>query len=420
MVLEANEDDIRRYIQWKLDMDDNFAENKDSDLFKKQIMDKIIETASRIGARANERFEKEGSARLNAKKLEDAFQVTIARINSQPLAKANQGMEVLKWTYLAKRQLSVIELRHALATVHSPAGAECLDLDDMPFEKSLAQYCYGLVVIDKETSSVRLVHESLQDFLKDQYENSKLFETGHRDITLSCLKYLSFSDESTSGTPVCDANTVKGLIYLGPNYKSFFYNCGFGTATSAHIDRFPILAYAIHFWGYHERGNIYQEIEQLAIELLHNQEKLYRLSRNLGSVRWYVPIYHWSKFDVNEMNEHLASSLMEFAGVHIIAYFGLDEIYEALVKKLDNLDINRKILWKTALLLAVEQGHYAVVRQLIEVEGIDIDPKNEDGGTPLFCAAEHGDEAIVRLLFEKGAQVDPKDNEERTPLFYAA
>ncbi|CCX10118.1 Similar to Ankyrin repeat domain-containing protein 50; acc. no. Q9ULJ7 [Pyronema omphalodes CBS 100304] len=120
------------------------------------------------------------------------------------------------------------------------------------------------------------------------------------------------------------------------------------------------------------------------------------------------------------MNEHLASSLMEFAGVHIIAYFGLDEIYEALVKKLDNLDINRKILWKTALLLAVEQGHYAVVRQLIEVEGIDIDPKNEDGGTPLFCAAEHGDEAIVRLLFEKGAQVDPKDNEERTPLFYAA
>lgn len=48
MVLEANEDDIRRYIQWKLDMDDNFAENKDSDLFKKQIMDKIIETASRM------------------------------------------------------------------------------------------------------------------------------------------------------------------------------------------------------------------------------------------------------------------------------------------------------------------------------------------------------------------------------------
>jgi hypothetical protein len=46
VVLEANEDDIRRYIQWKLDMDDNFADDKDSDLFKKQIMDKIIEIAS--------------------------------------------------------------------------------------------------------------------------------------------------------------------------------------------------------------------------------------------------------------------------------------------------------------------------------------------------------------------------------------
>jgi ferritin len=127
------------------------------------------------------------------KKLEDAFQVTIDRIKSQASEKPSQGMEVLKWTYLAKRQLSLMELRHALATVDSPA--ECLDRDALPFEKSLTECCYGLVVVDKETSSIRLVYKSLQDFLKDQYENTKLFETGHRNIAFTCLQYLSFSDE---------------------------------------------------------------------------------------------------------------------------------------------------------------------------------------------------------------------------------
>ncbi|KAI5785364.1 hypothetical protein FPQ18DRAFT_241426, partial [Pyronema domesticum] len=112
--------------------------------------------------------------------------------------------------------LSVMELRHALATVHSTA--DCFNQDDLPFEKSLTECCYGLVVIDKETSSVRLVHKSLQDFLKDQYENAKLFETGYRDIAFTCLKYLSFNDDSMFENPVCDVNTVKRLIYLRPNY----------------------------------------------------------------------------------------------------------------------------------------------------------------------------------------------------------
>jgi hypothetical protein len=41
--LEANEDDIRKYVSRKLEMDDNFD---GLDLFKKEIMDKIIETAN--------------------------------------------------------------------------------------------------------------------------------------------------------------------------------------------------------------------------------------------------------------------------------------------------------------------------------------------------------------------------------------
>jgi hypothetical protein len=352
------------------------------------------------------------------KKLEDAFEVTISRINSQAPAKANQGMEVLKWTYLAKRPLSVMELRHALATVHSTA--ECLDLDDLPFEKSLTECCYGLVVIDKETSSVRLVHKSLQDFLQAQYENGKLFDIGHRDIAFTCLKYLSFRDEShLSSIPACDVDTVERLLYFRPNKPP---NDNYVHTPSAHIDRFPLLAYAIHFWGYHARGNIDQEIEELAIQLLLNQERLHSISRGLLSVLFY---HHGNTAIATSYARKFLSNIYvpfstTFTGLHIIAHFGLDEIYEPLVEKLGNVDVNRKIFGMTALMLAALKGHYAVVHQLIETEGIDIESKGARKQTPLFHAAMSGEEAVVRLLLEKGAQIDSKDKYGRTPLFGAA
>ncbi|KAI5814511.1 hypothetical protein BZA77DRAFT_283487, partial [Pyronema omphalodes] len=156
--LEANEDDIRKYIESKLEKDENFADGQGSDLFKQKIMEKILETASgmfllpalQIETVLEQTSVRKRRAKLDSmpKKLEDAFQVTIDRIKRQAPGKASQGMEVLKWVYLVKRPLSVMEMRHALATVESAPNAECLDLDDLPFEKSLTECCHGLVVID--------------------------------------------------------------------------------------------------------------------------------------------------------------------------------------------------------------------------------------------------------------------------------
>ncbi|KAI5814540.1 hypothetical protein BZA77DRAFT_222936, partial [Pyronema omphalodes] len=168
--LKANEDDIKKYIQSKLSKDENFADDQDSDLFKKTILDKIIQTASgmfllpalQIDTVLEQTSISKRRAALNCmpKKLEDAFHITIERIKSQAPGKASQGMEVLKWTYLAKRPLSVMELRHALAAVYSTPDTDCLNMDDLPFEKTLTECCHGLVVIDNETSLIRLVHKS--------------------------------------------------------------------------------------------------------------------------------------------------------------------------------------------------------------------------------------------------------------------
>jgi len=67
---------------------------------------------------------------------------------------------------------------------------------------------------------------------------------------------------------------------------------------------------------------------------------------------------------------------------------------------------------RTPLSYAAEHGHEAVVKLLLETEGVDINVKDEGyGRTPLSYAAEHGHEAVVKLLLaDSRVDVDTKDN----------
>lgn len=187
-------------------------------------------------------------------KLDDAFQVTIDRINRQSVAKSNEGMEVLKWTFLAFRQLTVSKLRHALATIN--ATTESRNPDDLSFEKSLIDCCHGLVVADKQTSSIRLVHKSLQDFLKKQHEENKLLETGHREMVRICLKYLKLSDSTI--TDESDEDIISNVdSILGCSLENEYLDSGYAFELphvhSPRISKYPFLRYAIHCWGGMER-----------------------------------------------------------------------------------------------------------------------------------------------------------------------
>ncbi|KAM6513247.1 hypothetical protein FALCPG4_015697 [Fusarium falciforme] len=98
---------------------------------------------------------------------------------------------------------------------------------------------------------------------------------------------------------------------------------------------------------------------------------------------------------------------------------------EAVVKQLleqDGIDLNpRDNNGRTPLILAVVCGHEAVVKQLLEQDGIDLNPRDGIDRTPLSLAAESGRGAVMRLLLKKdGVELNPKDNNGRTPLSSAA
>ena len=63
---------------------------------------------------------------------------------------------------------------------------------------------------------------------------------------------------------------------------------------------------------------------------------------------------------------------------------------------------------------AVEKGHKAVVKLLLNTGKVEADSKDGDGRTPLSWAAGNGHEAVVKLLLDIGkVEADSKDSNGR-------
>ncbi|KAJ8524963.1 hypothetical protein ON010_g16153 [Phytophthora cinnamomi] len=60
------------------------------------------------------------------------------------------------------------------------------------------------------------------------------------------------------------------------------------------------------------------------------------------------------------------------------------------------------------------------IASFLLVKGAAVDPKSSDGRTALFLAAEEGHFDIVRALLDNGAAINIVDAENQTPLMKAA
>ena len=98
------------------------------------------------------------------KELDTTFKGVADRIKRQPKSHAELGMRTLIWISHARRTLLVKELCQALA-----ANLEntCLDQDNSPLPKHMVDFGLGLVTIDEESSTIRLVHFSVQEYFRE-------------------------------------------------------------------------------------------------------------------------------------------------------------------------------------------------------------------------------------------------------------
>jgi len=107
------------------------------------------------------------------------------RLESQVDTRKNVALRALKWLTHAKERLNVLQLQHALATRE---GSKDVNETDLISDQMLVSFCAGLVAIDRESNSIRLVHYTTQEYLERRLSKPD----ADSEIAKTCLRYLSF------------------------------------------------------------------------------------------------------------------------------------------------------------------------------------------------------------------------------------
>ena len=165
--------------------------------------------------------------------LGDVYDATIERIKAQGGDKPRLGMAALMWISHAERPLQADELCHALAV---ELGSTSFKMDNAPSISTLADCCQGLITVDKEASTVRLIHFTLQEYLS---AHPYIFGRPHSEMAEICLTYLN-------------SQQIKAL----------------STAPSPDTQNTPFLEYCALYWGVHAKRELSDCAGLLALELL--------------------------------------------------------------------------------------------------------------------------------------------------------
>ena len=322
--------------------------------------------------------------------LGDVYGATVERIKAQDGDKSRLGMATLMWISHAERPLSADELCHALAV---QVGSADFDVGSIPSMPTLVNCCQGLITVDKEASTVRLIHFTLQEYLSFHPD---IFSKPHSAMGEICLTYLnsqSVKALSTSPYPV---------IQNAPFLKTFSAYWGVHDTRNA-----PFLNYCSAYWGVHAKRELSDCGRLLALELL--KENYGQISTR-SLLAQEKKIFFWS-----------FNTLSSFSGLHCASFFGIVEVVAGLIE-MERYDINEGDFWGFGpIAWAARNGHEEVVKILLERREICPDKPNNDGGTPLSHAAQYGHEEVVKILLrQEDVNPDRPDNSGLTPLWHAA
>ena len=301
--------------------------------------------------------------------LSDAYTATLERIRGQRGALPRYGISALIWISLAEQPLLINELCHALAVEVEPPN---FDPEMVPPVETVVASCMGLVMIDHASSTVRLVHATLMEYLCRHLDS--VFRDPHASIAEVCLSYLS----------------LQSVRELPSNLETV-------------PSEFPLLGYASCHWGAHARKELTGRVRQPALGILdHNEHVVTNIS-----LYWKEDMWRWG-----------SDCAGHSSGLHYVAYFGLNEILETLLG-MGQGDLNPVDEWgRTPLHVAAGSGNEEVVKTLLSCADVNSNARNDDWEPPIFPASRDGYDGVVRILLSH-TDVNPNllNRFDQTPLF---
>jgi len=311
--------------------------------------------------------------------LGDAYTGTLTRIKMQEGYKSLLGLKALMWVLYSERPLRAEELCHALGV---EIGSIDQDHENIAGLWTILSSSLGLLKVEGSSSTVRLVHFTLQEHL---LSDPTLFSSPHSTISEVCLTYLNFG---------C-------VTDLSP------------TRLSAPLT-LPLLEYASCYWGNHTRKEMTENVKILALRLLNGFD---------GHISVQLMLLRYSQDSNSGPYFNGTRGPRGFTGLHTVAFFGIVAAV-APVLEMKEWDVNATDgLGSTAIAWAAWNGHEGVVKELLECEGINPDHSDARYGRTAFSlAAGSGHEGIVKMLLAR-EDVDPDRADTkygRTPLSWAA
>lgn len=298
--------------------------------------------------------------------LGGAYDKTFEAIKYQSEFQRKVALRTLMFVSASCMPLSIQELCHALATNE---GDEDLDVDNIPPMKVISRICCGLIAVDdldNPRSKVRLVHHTLHQYLETR--QPEWFSRAHRELTCTCLTYLSFKSLGASKTLCSESDR----------------------SSETHPDAWTLTSFATKFWGYHAARASFDSYGTLALRYLKNTERIQALSPE---------------------NPKLT-------GLHVAATFGLSVLADALIQlgyQVDVLDSRHSTPLHTACMM----NHLDTAVVLLKA-GAKPDHWSLSWSSPLFNAVANENQNLVETLLDYGARVDLECHDQWTPLHKAA
>ena len=139
-------------------------------------------------------------------------------------------MRAIAWIYLSRHSLTSKELLEALSIRENDARSDAMGMTTI---ETILSITGGLLTYEKESGIVRLMHETLREFL---YHSASILPETHLSVLRTLTKYLEFKTFSAQPTER--------------------RNIAWATASSS-LRENGLLRYAFLNWNYHcnESGN---------------------------------------------------------------------------------------------------------------------------------------------------------------------
>lgn len=423
--IKANKMDMELFIDYQIQRNRNLRRMvQRAPRLKQDIKSAVVKTAENMFLLARLHVESLASAASLTIKhvrqklqelpttLEASYDDAVKRITDQEGDHAKLAFKTLAWVTHAFRPFSLRELQHALAI---EPGDSVLDEELLMDAPSITALCAGLVVIDKATGNVNLVHYSTKSYFENTRQ--KYFADYHASITLTLATYLTL-----------------GVLQ--------------DISISQIVRNYPLASYAAQYLGHHARDSPEESLPPTILEticrLLADPAKRKPLLTLLDGLDLIRCGYYSAQ---SAEADNIAGTLITPPIEDVIVNFSEKTTLEIESASLDaekvsirtrsdstttDSTLNEDVTdnWQakirrgpipevTALHLAASMGLARVASMLLK-ETPNIDAVDETGKTALTVAMERGFEKAVEFLIKGGALVDLREEHGRMILLLIA